>query len=192
MKTVLLHPIDAIEPEEDPVISQVRDALAGLGHSVETVVVRDRVEPLIEDLWRLKPELVFNLAENFGGKSALESNVAALLTLLDLRYTGSSPSGLLLAGDKSLAKTVLGFHGLKSPEFATLYRGAVGWAGDLEFPLIVKPATESQCFPGSGSFGLFVASSIGHLTIALLGTRAPKFEPSRSGCRWTLNTVPGA
>ena len=41
------------------------------------------------------PDLVFNLAESFDGKSALESNVAALLNLLDLRYTGSSPAGLI-------------------------------------------------------------------------------------------------
>src|SRR6185503_9781042 len=61
---------------------------------------------------------------------------------LGLRYTGSSPSGLLLAGDKSLAKTVLGFHEIKSPQFATIYRGAVEWAGDLEFPVIVKPPQE--------------------------------------------------
>ena len=41
---------------------------------------------------------MFNIAESFGGKSALESNVAGLLNLLGLRYTGSSPAGLLLAG----------------------------------------------------------------------------------------------
>ena len=50
---------------------------------------------------------MFNIAESFGGKSALESNVAALLNLLGLRYTGSSPAGLMLAGDKSLTKKVL-------------------------------------------------------------------------------------
>ena len=76
------------------------------------------------------------------GKSALESNVAALLNLLDLRYTGSSPAGLMLAGDKSLTKKVLRFHGIQTPQFATLFRGAVDWAGDLKFPVIVKPPQE--------------------------------------------------
>src|SRR5205814_6554075 len=83
-----------------------------------------------------------NLAESFGGKSALESNVAALLNLLGLRYTGSSPAGLLLAGDKSLTKKVLSFHGIRTPEFATVFRGALDWAGDIAFPLIVKPPQE--------------------------------------------------
>jgi D-alanine-D-alanine ligase len=85
---------------------------------------------------------VFNLAESFGGKSALESNVAALLNLLGLRYTGSSPAGLIQAGDKTLTKKVLSFHGIQTPRFATVYRGAVDWAGDIEFPLIVKPPQE--------------------------------------------------
>jgi D-alanine-D-alanine ligase len=85
---------------------------------------------------------VFNLAESFGGKSALESNVAALLNLLDLRYTGSSPAGLVLAGDKSLTKKILRVHDIRTPQFATLYRGAVDLGGDLAFPLIVKPPQE--------------------------------------------------
>jgi len=42
----------------------------------------------------------------------------------------------------------------------------------------VAPATESQCLPASGSFGLFVAESVGHLARA--PTLEPKFEPSRS------------
>ena len=88
------------------------------------------------------PGLVFNLAESFDGKSALESNVAALLNLLDLRYTGSSPAGLLMAGDKSLTKQVLGFQKIRTPEFATVYRGALDHVGDLRFPLIVKPPQE--------------------------------------------------
>jgi len=89
-----------------------------------------------------RPDLVINLAESFAGKSALESNIAALLNLIDLRYTGSSPAGLLVAGDKTLSKKVLSFHSIKSPEFATVYRGAVDWAGDVKFPLIVKPPQE--------------------------------------------------
>jgi D-alanine-D-alanine ligase len=100
------------------------------------------VVPVVTALRKLQPELVFNLAESFAGRSALESNVAALLNLLDLRYTGSSPAGLLVAGDKTLTKKVLRFHGIQSPEFATVYRGAVDWAGDIEFPVIVKPPQE--------------------------------------------------
>jgi D-alanine-D-alanine ligase len=142
MKVVILHTADALEPPIDPVIEQLSGALHALGHEAQSVVVDREIDALVAALRRHAPDLVFNLAESFRGKSALESNVAALLNLLDYRYTGSSPAGLLVAGDKSLTKKVLRFHGIKTPEFATLYRGAVDWAGDLSFPVIVKPPQE--------------------------------------------------
>src|SRR5204862_1366480 len=64
------------------------------------------------------------------------------LNLLDLRYTGSSPAGLILAGDKTLTKKVLAFHGIQSAKFATMYRGQSDWVGDIDFPLLVKPPQE--------------------------------------------------
>ena len=77
------------------------------------------------------------------GKSALESNVAALLNLLDLRYTGSSPAGLILAGDKTLTKKVLIFprdsHARSSPQCSAAR--STGRA-DIKFPLLVKPPQE--------------------------------------------------
>ncbi|HJR62549.1 MAG TPA: ATP-grasp domain-containing protein [Gemmatimonadaceae bacterium] len=142
MKVVLLHTADAEGPPRDPVIEQLLEAIRGHGHDVAPLVVDRSVEPVVAALRRHEPDLVFNLAESFGGKSALESNVAALLNLLDLRYTGSSPAGLMLAGDKALAKKVLSFHGVKTPQFAAVFRGAVDWADDIAFPVIIKPPQE--------------------------------------------------
>lgn len=142
MKVVLLHGADAAESPEDPVLGEIESALKSLGHETTRVAVGGDVTAVITGLREANPGLVFNLAESFDGKSALESNVAALLNLLDLHYTGSSPAGLLMAGDKSLTKQVLGFQQIRTPEFATLYRGALDHAGDLKFPLIVKPPQE--------------------------------------------------
>jgi D-alanine-D-alanine ligase len=142
MKVVLLHGADAAEPPEDPVLGQIESALRELGHETSRVPVAGEVEPVIAALRADDPALVFNLAESFDGKSALESNVAALLNLIGLRYTGSSPAGLLMAGDKSLTKTVLGFQKILTPQFACVFRGALGHVGDLTFPLIVKPPQE--------------------------------------------------
>jgi D-alanine-D-alanine ligase len=157
MKIILLHTLDAIEPPPaDPVIAQLRETIAGLGHTVATLVV-DRggdVAATVASLRREQPDLVFNIAESFGGKSALESNVAGLLNLLDLRYTGSSPAGLLLAGDKSLTKKVLLAHAIQTPQAATVFRGAVDLAGDLKFPVIVKPPQEDA------SLGISAASVV--------------------------------
>ncbi|HUQ20282.1 MAG TPA: ATP-grasp domain-containing protein [Gemmatimonadaceae bacterium] len=142
MNVTLLHTQDALEPPIDPVLDQIENALRESGHETRRLVVDDKVEPLVSALTKDKPDLVFNIAESFGGKSALESNVAALLNLLQLRYTGSSPAGLILAGDKTLTKKVLSFHSILTARFATVFRGNVDWAGDIEFPLIVKPPQE--------------------------------------------------
>ena len=142
MKVALLHGADAAETPEDPVLGQIESALRALGHEVTRVPVGGAIETVIAALRSADPGLVFNLAESFDGKSALESNVAALLNLLGLRYTGSSPAGLLMAGDKSLTKKVLRFHEILTPQFATVFRGALDHVGDLRFPLIVKPPQE--------------------------------------------------
>lgn len=142
MRVTILHTADALEDPSDPVIPQLEGALTAAGHSPSRVSVGSEVQPVIDALRAADPELVINTAESFGGKSALESNVAALLNLLGLRYTGSSPAGLMLAGDKVLTKKVLSFHGIRTAKFATAYRGSVDWAGDIAFPLIVKPPQE--------------------------------------------------
>jgi len=142
VKITVLHSKDALEPPVDPVLDQLDAALTANGHALRRLAVDDAVQPLIDELTKEQPELVFNLAESFRGKSALESNVAALLNLLDLRYTGSSPAGLILAGDKTLTKKVLAFHGILSAKFATMYRGQSDWVGDIKFPLLVKPPQE--------------------------------------------------
>lgn len=142
MKITVLHTKDALEPPVDPLLAQLDEALAQNGHTSRRLAVDDSVQPVIDELTSSSPELVFNLAESFRGKSALESNVAALLNLLDLRYTGSSPAGLILAGDKTLTKKVLAFHGIQSAKFATVFRGQVDWAHEINFPLLVKPPQE--------------------------------------------------
>ncbi len=143
MKVVILHTKDAAGPPEDPVLGQIEGALRAGGHDIARLMVDTEVDRLVAALKREAPDLVFNLAEAYHGKSALESNIAALLNLLGLRYTGSSPAGLIQAGDKTLTKKVLSFHSIKTAKFATVYRGAVDWAGDeISFPLIVKPPQE--------------------------------------------------
>lgn len=142
MKLALLHTKDALEPPVDPVLDQLEQAIVAGGHECRRLVVDDTVQPLVTSLNEDRPDIVFNIAESFGGKSALESNIAALLNLLGLRYTGSSPAGLILAGDKTLTKKVLSFHGILTARFATVFRGNVDWAGDIAFPLIVKPPQE--------------------------------------------------
>ncbi|HEY6218768.1 MAG TPA: ATP-grasp domain-containing protein [Gemmatimonadaceae bacterium] len=142
MKIVILHADEATEPPIDPVLGQVKTALGELGHDATLLAVDAKLEATIDQLRRVEPDLIFNLAESFAGRSALESSIAGLLNLLDLRYTGSSASGLMLAGDKSIATRILRAAGLRTAESATLFRGAVETAGSLHFPVILKPPQE--------------------------------------------------
>lgn len=162
MRIVVLHSEDALEPPEDPVLEQVTSTLHSIGHEATRIAVGADIVTVAEALRRAHPELVFNLTESFDGVSSLDSNIAALLNLLGLKYTGSSPSGLMLAGDKSLSNKVLGFHRIGTPKFATVYRGALDVAGDISFPVIVKPPQEDA------SIGI-TGSSVVHDLRSLLG-----------------------
>ncbi len=142
MKIALLHGAEDSDETPDPVFPQIEAALRSLEHEPTRISVGVDVMPVIAHLRALDPAIVFNLTESFDGKSALDSNLAALLNLLGLRYTGSSPAGLVMSGDKSLMKKVLRFHEITTPQFATVFRGALDHVGDLRFPLIVKPPQE--------------------------------------------------
>ena len=78
----------------------------------------------------------------------MDKNIAAYLELLHLPYTGSGPQALYLAQDKSIAKKIFDFHKIKTPDFATSYKGRTDHSHDIEFPLIVKPVSED------GSIGI--------------------------------------
>jgi D-alanine-D-alanine ligase len=111
-------------------------------------------------LARLDCDLIFNLAESFGGNDTADYCIAAYLEMIGKRITGCGSHGLLFAQDKGVAKKILEFHGIHTPVFARSYRGRLDFSHDLEFPVIVKPARED------GSIGIefnAVVSSIREL-----------------------------
>ncbi|MGH7392737.1 MAG: D-alanine--D-alanine ligase family protein [Candidatus Rokuibacteriota bacterium] len=126
---------------------EIAEVLRRAGHRVIAVVV-DGTRRCLGRLVRVDADLVVNLVESFGSDDTKEPHVAAYYDLLGLRYTGSGPRGLALAMDKALTKKVLAFHGIRSPRFATVHRGRLDWAHDVEFPVIVKPVRED------GSIGI--------------------------------------
>ena len=75
-------------------------------------------------------------------------NVAAYMDLIGLPYTGAGPHAHFLAQDKATAKKMFHFHDIRTPYFATAYRGNIDHAHDVKFPLIVKPQLED------GSIGI--------------------------------------
>jgi D-alanine-D-alanine ligase len=126
---------------------EIFEALEKLGHEPFYQVLDGRTQSLIS-LARCSADLVFNLTESYAGDDTKDMNIAAYLELLGLPYTGSGPHGHFLAQDKAVAKKMFAFYGIRSPYFATSFRGRIDHADDIRFPLIVKPIAED------GSIGI--------------------------------------
>ncbi len=126
---------------------EIFEALEKLGHEPFYQVLDGRPQCLTA-LAKCDADLIFNLTESYAGDDTKEMNVAAYMDLLEMRYTGGGPHAHFLAQDKGTAKKMFGFHGIKTPFFATSYRGRIEHAHDISFPLIVKPVSED------GSIGI--------------------------------------
>jgi D-alanine-D-alanine ligase len=124
---------------EFDVVSTLRKA----GHEVQPLGVQHELQPIREAVETFKPDVVFNLLEEFHSDTTYDQNVASYLELLRIPYTGCNPRGLIIARGKALAKKLVAFHRIRTPAFAVMPRGrAVRRTGKLAFPLIVKSATE--------------------------------------------------
>jgi D-alanine-D-alanine ligase len=126
---------------------EIHEALRTNGHSPFYLELDGTAESL-ETLADTECDLVFNLTESWAGDDTKDINLAAYLDLLARKYTGAGPSGLHLAQNKSIAKKIFAFHGIRTPYFASVHRGRLDWSHDLQFPVIVKPARED------GSIGI--------------------------------------
>ena len=94
----------------DPVVGQLDAALRENGHEPVAIGVDESVRDLLNQIERAHCDLVFNICETFADDYRLEVNVAALLEMARLKYTGSGTAGLLLAQDKILTKQLLEYH----------------------------------------------------------------------------------
>ena len=113
------------------------------GHDVRSLGVLDSLTEMRLEIAEWKPDIVFNLLEEFNGIVTYDQNVVAYLELLRQPYTGCNPRGLLLSRDKPLSKQLLAFHRIPTPRFAVFRRGTrVRAPRKLTFPLFVKSATE--------------------------------------------------
>jgi D-alanine-D-alanine ligase len=139
--------------KEKPDREEVFDALQKLGYEASYQVLDGRTQSLTA-IARTEVDLTFNLTESYAGDDTKDMNIAAYLDLLGRAYTGAGPHALYLAQDKALAKKIFAFHGIKTPYFATSYRGVLDHSHDIAFPLIVKPTSED------GSIGIDATSVV--------------------------------
>ena len=128
------------------VVDQLHDVLSARGYAVRCLGAQPPVDAMMRRLADDDSDLIFNVCESLAGDGSEERRVASMLELLDKRFTGSGSLALTLAGDKSLAKKLFAFHGIRSPDFAIIAPGHIEGEPKLDrFPLIVKPiATDAS------------------------------------------------
>ena len=128
------------------------------GHDVRSMGVLDSLTELRSAIADWKPDVVFNLLEEFNGIVTYDQHVVAFLELMRQPYTGCNPRGLLLSRDKSLCKQLLTFHRIPTPQFAVFPKGArIHVPRKLKFPLFVKSTVEDA------SLGIAQASVVDDL-----------------------------
>ncbi len=107
------------------------------GHEVRCVGVLDSLTELRTAIADWKPDIVFNLLEEFDGIVTYDQHVVAFLELMRQPYTGCNPRGLLLSRDKSLCKQLLAFHRVPTPQFTVFRRGAaLSRAASAQIPTV--------------------------------------------------------
>ena len=84
-------------------VSTLRGAATRCGRSA----CRTSCKPIRDEIESWKPDVVFNLLEEFHGEAVYDQNVASYLELLRIPYTGCNPRGLVLARGKDLSKKLL-------------------------------------------------------------------------------------
>ena len=144
-----LVPPDSLEGSTEKEIAEWRteydviSTLHTVGHEVRCLGVLDSLTELRTTINDWKPDIVFNLLEEFDGIVTYDQHVVAYLELLRQPYTGCNPRGLLLSRDKPLSKQLLAYHRIPTPQFAVLRKGKrFTLPRRLRFPLFVKSATE--------------------------------------------------
>ena len=147
---VLLHrhltPKEGIsEPEVNPEWRMEWDVVTHLrksGHELMLIEVHDDLTPIRQALDEFKPAIAFNLLEDFDDVVVFDQNVVSYLELLRMPYTGCNPRGLMLARDKALARKLLSYHRIPSPDFTLVPLGRKPvLPRRLSYPLIVKSLT---------------------------------------------------
>src|SRR5262247_4716358 len=130
-------------------VRRVVDALSEDGH---TVALLEADKNLLSELEEFMPPdadglptgMVFNMAYGIQGECRY-THVPAMLEVLGMPYTGSSPLGHALALDKVITKKLLRDSGVPTPNFRVMRHGNED-PGDLRFPVVVKPRHESTSF----------------------------------------------
>jgi len=140
-------PLNRYDPHAAEQTRRTRDAaVRSLRELNYRVSVIEAGPSMLMEIETTKPEVLLNLATGYRSKKD-QANIAAVLELSGIPFTGATSHGHIVGLHKHLAKMVMQAIGVRTPPF----RVAFG-EGDLNerlteglrFPVIVKPAAEGS------------------------------------------------
>jgi len=121
----------------------VTTSLKAMGHEVRALGMGDNLADLRTAITDWKPDIAFNLLEEFQGIVTYDQYVVAFLELMRQPYTGCNPRGMMISRDKALSKQILSYHRIPTARFALLPRNRrYRVPARLKYPMFVKSATE--------------------------------------------------
>lgn len=142
MRITILTCLDKPGVPPDVVVPQIETALKSLGHEVSVLEMYDSVPEMVSGLIEQKPELVFNVCEEFVGDKHGDYDVPGLLDLMGIPHTGGGTHEMSIQTNKDVAKKLLRQDGIPTPNWAVFpLAGKPYTPTSLNFPLFVKPAS---------------------------------------------------
>lgn len=117
--------------------------LKDVGHEVHLGAIYKNPREVFDLVDRIQPDLVWNFVQTFHGSRYYESNIAGVLELCRVPYTGCGHRALMLCQDKALSKKILKHHRIPVPPFVVSKRTQpLKRLGKSIFPVLVKPLAE--------------------------------------------------
>jgi D-alanine-D-alanine ligase len=134
---------EALKTDDRKTERDVLNALGELGHQTEYLVIFDNLDLIQQKIQAFQPDVIFNLADQFKNNRSFDQNIVSFLATRETPFTGCGSSGLTLCKHKAIAKKILGYHRIHTPEFVSIARGKhIARPKRLKFPIVVKPLKE--------------------------------------------------
>lgn len=140
LKRVVANQRDDSEAEFDSqaTVDALCRAVEAAGHKAIPLEARQELPSQLSEI-----DVAFNIAEGRHGRYR-ESQIPALLELLDIPFTGSEAGSLAVCHDKALAKRLVFQAGVATPRFQLMTSARAPLEKGLDFPLLVKPVAEGS------------------------------------------------
>ncbi len=120
-------------------VEAIETSLIELGHTTVRIPFTRDLGRFVRETEEAGMSMAFNLCESVDDNPQFVAHPAAVLELLNIRFTGSPAAALMSTTDKHLVKLALRAAGLNTPE-SLLYSGEDQVnSSHMQFPVILKP-----------------------------------------------------